>query len=187
MRPGFTRDQRLSFLSRSESDLVCFLRCSRLKNRWWCFASVYNMKQSLFNGVSSKDLQKARRIAKRNRTAVSCLRCKKSKVKCSDYRPCPRCVDANDAERCISGIQAFFSLLVVYNHRFEQTYRGSHRICNRPGSLTKSISPNSTLGCLSTSIQLLITYCWPPNKNRMDVDHPQTARPVRSAIPPFSA
>jgi hypothetical protein len=44
--------------------------------------------------VSSKELQKARQIAKRNRTSVACARCKTAKSKCTDYRPCKRCVIA---------------------------------------------------------------------------------------------
>ena len=44
-------------------------------------------------------------MAKRNRSAVACARCKASKSKCSDYRPCKHCVsvkasckDASDME-----------------------------------------------------------------------------------------
>ena len=43
--------------------------------------------------VSSKEIQKARRLAKRTRSAVACARCKASKVKCNDYRPCKQCVE----------------------------------------------------------------------------------------------
>ena len=43
--------------------------------------------------VSSKEIQKARRLAKRTRSAVACARCKVSKVKCNDYRPCKQCVE----------------------------------------------------------------------------------------------
>jgi hypothetical protein len=45
-------------------------------------------------GVSSKDIQKARQTAKRNRSAVACERCKAAKTKCSDYRPCKNCMTA---------------------------------------------------------------------------------------------
>ena len=49
---------------------------------------------SMFNfGVSSKDIQKARQTAKRNRTSIACLRCKAAKMKCSDYRPCKQCTN----------------------------------------------------------------------------------------------
>jgi hypothetical protein len=41
--------------------------------------------------VSTKDLQKARQNAKRKRTFVACARCKRTKTKCSDYRPCNKC------------------------------------------------------------------------------------------------
>ena len=43
--------------------------------------------------VSSKEIQKARRLAKRTRSAVACARCKASKVKCNDYRPCKQCFE----------------------------------------------------------------------------------------------
>ena len=45
------------------------------------------------HSVSSKDIRKARRIARRTRSAVACARCKASKVKCNDYRPCKQCTD----------------------------------------------------------------------------------------------
>ena len=48
--------------------------------------------------VSSKQIQKARQMAKRSRTAVACARCKTAKSKCSDYRPCNQCVNSNS--RC---------------------------------------------------------------------------------------
>ena len=48
--------------------------------------------------VSSKEIQKARQMAKRSRTAVACVRCKAAKSKCSDYRPCKQCVNSNS--RC---------------------------------------------------------------------------------------
>jgi hypothetical protein len=44
-------------------------------------------------GVFSKEIQKARQMAKRNRSAVACARCKKAKSKCSDSRPCKHCVN----------------------------------------------------------------------------------------------
>ncbi len=44
--------------------------------------------------VSSKDLLKARQMAKRKRTSVACSRCKMAKSKCTEYRPCKRCVDS---------------------------------------------------------------------------------------------
>ena len=46
------------------------------------------------HSVSSKEIQKARRTAKRTRSAVACARCKASKVKCNDYRPCKQCTDS---------------------------------------------------------------------------------------------
>ena len=44
--------------------------------------------------VSSKEIQKARRSAKRTKSAVACARCKVSKVKCNDYRPCKNCTES---------------------------------------------------------------------------------------------
>ena len=42
--------------------------------------------------VSSKLIQKARQTAKRNRISVACAACKGTKTKCSEFRPCNRCV-----------------------------------------------------------------------------------------------
>jgi hypothetical protein len=52
-------------------------------------------------GVSSRDLQKARRIAKRRRASVACNRCKAAKTKCSDYRPCKQCSMSKAAQSCV--------------------------------------------------------------------------------------
>ena len=49
------------------------------------------MHPSLF----SKQIQKARQMAKRSRTAVACVRCKAAKSKCSDFRPCKQCLNSN--------------------------------------------------------------------------------------------
>jgi hypothetical protein len=55
------------------------------------------------HAVSSKELKRARRVAsgKKNRIRSSCLRCKKIKVKCSDVRPCERCIRDDDKAACI--------------------------------------------------------------------------------------
>ena len=58
--------------------------------------------------MSSKDIQKARRMAKRIRASVACARCKAAKSKCSDFRPCKHCLnfgavceEVNTAAHCI--------------------------------------------------------------------------------------
>jgi hypothetical protein len=55
------------------------------------------------SGVSSKDLQRARRIAKRARAAVACQPCRVSKVKCNDYRPCASCKKQKTTTECDGG------------------------------------------------------------------------------------
>jgi hypothetical protein len=52
------------------------------------------------SGISTKDLQKARRNAVRKRASVACARCKAGKMKCSDYRPCKKCKDSDLAGNC---------------------------------------------------------------------------------------
>ena len=41
---------------------------------------------------SSDDLQRARRFAKRTRTAEACSQCRLARTRCDDARPCSRCV-----------------------------------------------------------------------------------------------
>ena len=50
--------------------------------------------------VSSKDIQVARRSAKRTRALSACMRCKRAKIKCSDFRPCKSCTDAQIGPSC---------------------------------------------------------------------------------------
>ena len=52
-------------------------------------------------GVSSRDIQKARQNAKRTRSNKACARCKASKIKCSDYRPCKNCAYSNNRNGCL--------------------------------------------------------------------------------------
>jgi hypothetical protein len=49
--------------------------------------------------VSSKAIQKARQMAKRNRTSVACMGCKSAKARCSEYRPCKKC--SRSGEECV--------------------------------------------------------------------------------------
>ncbi len=52
-------------------------------------------------GVNRDDpLKRARRIAQRSRAALACMPCKASKVRCSDHRPCSRCMKTG-AEFCV--------------------------------------------------------------------------------------
>jgi hypothetical protein len=47
--------------------------------------------------VSSDEIRRVRKNAKRTRAFVACVRCKVAKIKCSGYRPCKRCCDSNVA------------------------------------------------------------------------------------------
>ena len=53
-----------------------------------------NSNQQPRNSLRAADsalLLRARRLAKRTRAEAACQLCKRSKLKCSDYRPCARC------------------------------------------------------------------------------------------------
>ena len=51
--------------------------------------------------VSSDDLQKARRNAKRSRAFAACVSCKSARTQCSDYRPCKRCAGFRKRGDCV--------------------------------------------------------------------------------------
>jgi hypothetical protein len=55
----------------------------------------------LRESVSSTDIQKARRHAKRKRASSACDRCKTAKVRCSDYRPCKHCEESGSKDTCL--------------------------------------------------------------------------------------
>jgi hypothetical protein len=61
---------------------------------------VNSVEHSKMLGPSSKEIQKARRSAKRTRTSVACARCKNAKIKCSEYRPCKQCKLSMDGKSC---------------------------------------------------------------------------------------
>jgi len=44
---------------------------------------------------SSADIQRARRIAARNRAVRACSVCKRARARCADYRPCKRCIETH--------------------------------------------------------------------------------------------
>ncbi len=46
-------------------------------------------------GASTKELVRVRRLAQRQRAAVACARCRLSKKKCNEYRPCKKCTSLN--------------------------------------------------------------------------------------------
>ena len=48
----------------------------------------------------SDNLQTVRRSAKRRRVFAACVRCKTSKIQCSDFRPCKRCADSGNGGSC---------------------------------------------------------------------------------------
>ena len=54
--------------------------------------------------VSSDDIQRARRIALRGRSALACIPCKDAKSKCNDYRPCARCKKLSQEPHCIDSV-----------------------------------------------------------------------------------
>ena len=61
----------------------------------WCFhlrrpfSELHSQPATM--GTFSREIQKARQMAKRNRSAIACARCRAMKSKCSDYRPCKHC------------------------------------------------------------------------------------------------
>ena len=50
--------------------------------------------------VTSKSIQRARRVALRQRSMYACLPCKQAKTKCVDSRPCSRCKRKLQGEYC---------------------------------------------------------------------------------------
>ena len=83
--------------------------------------------------VSSQDLLKARRIAMRTRASVACSRCKLSKSKCNDYRPCKRCKRSGQQDLC-GGRQDIKS--------FELDEEGASKIACPEDNGSKSSSTN---------------------------------------------
>ena len=59
-------------------------------------------EDSQSNFVSSRDLQKARRMAQRSRILPACANCEAAKAKCSKARPCRRCVRNGDEASCMA-------------------------------------------------------------------------------------
>ena len=51
--------------------------------------------------ISTDDLQKARRNAKRSRAFAACVSCKSARAQCSDYRPCKRCAGFGKGGECV--------------------------------------------------------------------------------------
>ena len=93
--------------------------------------------------VSSKEIQKARRLAKRTRSAVACARCKASKVKCNDYRPCKQCLE--NLNCCDNGT-------FQYSAKQEVTRKAEY---NRHISGSSSLSTQSQAQDYSKEIEII--------------------------------
>jgi hypothetical protein len=52
--------------------------------------------------MEAMQLSRARRMAKRTRTETACLPCRIKRARCSDVRPCPRCLESDPPDECIS-------------------------------------------------------------------------------------
>jgi hypothetical protein len=59
------------------------------------------------SAVSSDEIQKARRVALRGRSAKACIPCKNARSKCSDFRPCARCTKQSQDFRCVDEVANF--------------------------------------------------------------------------------
>ena len=58
--------------------------------------------QSLFQvAESSKDQHRVRKL--RTRSLVACNQCRAAKARCNDYRPCGRCIENREADKCSAG------------------------------------------------------------------------------------
>ncbi len=57
--------------------------------------SEYQQQMHALQGVSTKELVRVRRLAQRQRAAVACARCRLSKTRCTEYRPCKKCARLN--------------------------------------------------------------------------------------------
>ena len=52
--------------------------------------------------IDAIQLNRARRMAKRTRTEAACRPCKSKRARCSDARPCPRCVESYTEAECVN-------------------------------------------------------------------------------------
>lgn len=82
--------------------------------------------EAYFEPVSTKDLIRARQKAKRRKAENACRLCRDTKVKCSIYRPCARCLQAERAEACtvFNSFFKFLKCITGIDSRFKQ---GSQR------------------------------------------------------------
>lgn len=60
-----------------------------------------DFQKPLISLPTTKDLKRARRLAKKTRASVACEACKKIKRRCGDYRPCPRCIANGIEQSCV--------------------------------------------------------------------------------------
>ncbi len=65
-----------------------------------CLGYSDSRSEAIANHVSTRDLQKARRAAQRRRLAPACNRCEVAKAKCSESRPCRRCIRIGAEASC---------------------------------------------------------------------------------------
>ena len=69
-------------------------------------------------------LMKARRLASRNRAEAACLPCKAKKARCSDNRPCSRCLQSI-GEECVDATRAASSDGTAVKHTRTSMFRSN--------------------------------------------------------------
>jgi hypothetical protein len=85
--------------------------------------------------VSTKDLIRARRLAARRRAAVACARCKASKLRCTDNRPCKKCAHSNF--ECVE-VKSSDSFHIDFRNMQDDSNNHNQEIssCSNTGSLS---------------------------------------------------
>jgi hypothetical protein len=71
--------------------------------------------------VTSKSIQRARRVALRQRSTNACTPCKQAKTKCVNYRPCSRCSKRSQEIVCSDDLKDFNGELAL---NFDASWSG---------------------------------------------------------------
>ena len=129
--------------------------------------------------VSSKDIQKARRMAVRTRKIAACNRCKLSKTKCSIFRPCHRCVRSHQEPFCS---QEQFTLDTTDQlQAFSTTYRQNTGIASTSDGRHEIAEPRWTATCNANQRQYFHTIHQGPGQFPTEI---QLGKSIR-VLPPL--
>ncbi len=81
------------------------IACPHLSSSILDVSSTNDANKYMFQEPNPFNLQHESRHSKKRKVSSACIPCKLSRAKCSDTRPCSRCIATSKTDSCADGLQ----------------------------------------------------------------------------------